>query len=111
MDTHPTSRTIAALNDGFRRSLIGGRVYLTRGVTALGEETRAAVLEKVRAFDVFNDVTDPYGEHDFGAFKFDGQRFFWKIEYYDTALEYHSEDAADPSKTTRVLTVMLADEY
>jgi hypothetical protein len=25
---------------------------------------------------------DPHGEHDFGAFEHEGQRIFWKIDYY-----------------------------
>ena len=41
----------------------------------------------------------------------DGTMLFWKIDYYDKQVEYGSEDPADPAKTTRVLTIMLADEY
>jgi hypothetical protein len=29
---------------------------------------------------------DPYGEHDFGSFELAGEKFFWKIDYYDFAL-------------------------
>ena len=54
---------------------------------------------------------DPYGEHDFGAFDHAGQRIFWKIDCYDPTEEFGSEDPADPSKTMRVLTILLADEY
>jgi Protein of unknown function (DUF3768) len=88
-----------------------GHVYLTRGVHALGKATAAAALNKVRDFDAFTASNDPYGEHDFGAFTFEGQRFYFKIDYYDRDLRYHAEDPADPHTTNRVLTVMLADEY
>ena len=61
--------------------------------------------------DAFCEDNDPYGEHDFGAFEVEGEKLFWKIDYYDKALEHGSEDPADPTRTTRVLTVMLASEY
>jgi hypothetical protein len=31
--------------------------------------------------------------------------------YFDRNLKYHSPDPTDPAVTTRVITVMLADEY
>ncbi|HUB63143.1 MAG TPA: DUF3768 domain-containing protein [Methylocella sp.] len=49
--------------------------------------------------------------HDFGSFELAGQRFFWKIDCYDKSLEFGSVDPADPENTTRVLTIMLAEEY
>jgi len=65
----------------------------------------------VRTFDGFNDENDPLGNHDFGSVIVDGVVVFWKIDYYDEGMEYGSEVPADPSKTTRVLTIMLAEEH
>ena len=51
-----------------------------------------------------------HGELDFGSFTQQGRKLFWKIDTYDAACEFGSEDPADPTKTTRVLTIMLAEE-
>ena len=51
------------------------------------------------------------GEHDFGNFEIKGERFFFKLDYYNLEMDGGSEDPADPTKTTRVLTVMKAEEY
>lgn len=68
-------------------------------------------IGRVATFTDFSADTDPHGEHDFGSFELAGRRFFWKIDYYDARMEFGSEDPADLSKTTRVLTIMLAEEY
>jgi hypothetical protein len=49
-----------------------------------------------------------YGEHDFGALEIEGERLFFKIDYYDQSLSAHSPDPADETLTKRVLTIMLA---
>lgn len=105
-----TTRT-RALNDQLRQSLTGGRIMITSGVNALGSSVVAQLLDLLCRHDQFDEGNDPHGEHDFGAFDYSGQKFFWKIDYYDLTMEFHSEDAADPEKTTRVLTLMLASEY
>jgi hypothetical protein len=105
------SRRIRVLNDNFRFTFIGGQVVMSAGVADLPMGVRAQVVVKVQNFADFNENNDPYGEHDFGSFELAGETFFWKIDYYDRDLTSGSEDPADPNKTTRVLTVMLADEY
>ena len=54
---------------------------------------------------------DPHGEHDFGSFEIEGETYFFKLDYYSLDMDGGSEDPADPEKTTRVLTIMRADEY
>ena len=106
-----TADRIRALNDDFRRTFVGGAVMITAGVEAMPVEQRRSLLAKVRAFDAFNDDNDPHGEHDFGSFELAGVSYFFKIDYYSPDLEGGSEDPANPDKTTRVLTIMRADEY
>ncbi|HTE95376.1 MAG TPA: DUF3768 domain-containing protein, partial [Bradyrhizobium sp.] len=43
------------------------------------------------------------GEHDFGAFEFEGAPIMFKIDYYDKDLNFHSPNPADPAVTERVL--------
>ena len=102
---------IAELNDKFRKGLASGRVHMTAGINAKRSEFVAKALVRVIAFDDFKADNDPHGEHDFGSFELEGEKIFWKIDYYDLAGEFGSEDPTDPKKTLRVLTVMLAEEY
>lgn len=102
---------IAQLNDLLRQTFLTGRVVLTPGIQALPDETRERVLSMVRCFDGFDAGNNPHGERDFGAFKISSQSVFWKIDCYDTDLQYLSPDPANPQVTRRVLTIMLADEY
>ena len=102
---------IALLNDAFRKTLSGGKVLLTPGVHELPDMVKAAAIQKVATFEDFSEDNDPYGEHDFGKFELCSRKFFWKIEYYDRAMEHGSEDPSDPEQTTRVMIVMLAEEY
>ena len=98
-------------NDALRMTLRGGRVLLTVGVNALPDDLKAFALQRTRTFTDFSTDNDPYREHDFGSFELAGQTFFWKIDYYDERCEFGSQDPSDPSKTTRVLTLMLASDY
>jgi len=107
MTKQSRAKRIADLNDKFRKNLVtGGRTYMTAGVNTKGPEFVSKALAKVIAFDDFNADNDPHGEHDFGSFELEGEKLFWKIDYYDLKAEFGSEDPTDPKKTLRVLTVM-----
>jgi hypothetical protein len=105
------AQAIRVLNDNFRSTLIGGRVVMTQGVSELPLETKARVILAVRSFDEFTNDNDPHREHDFGSIELGGETYFFKIDYYALDMDGGSEDPADPEKTTRVLTIMRADEY
>jgi hypothetical protein len=103
---------IAFLNDLCRTAMgVAGRVYQTRGISALQLAEQSAIREKVETFDRFTSENDPYGEHDFGSFCHNGHKIFWKIDYYDRTMTKGSEDPSDPKQTLRILTIMLASEY
>jgi hypothetical protein len=113
MNTSTDSKAdrIRSLNDAFRRTFIGGAVMITQGVEAMPLDQRRSLLQKIRSFDAFSEDNDPHHEHDFGSIDEAGVRCFWKIDYYDRKTEFGSPDPADPAVTTRVLTIMLAEEY
>jgi hypothetical protein len=100
---------IRVLNDQARQSFTGCRVVITQGVQAMSDVPK--ILDLVRWFDTFTPDNDPYGEHDFGSFRCAGETIFWKFDYYDVDLQMHSPDPSDATVTTRVLTIILADEY
>jgi hypothetical protein len=102
---------IRVLNDNFRSTFVGGRVVMTQGVNALPLGTKARVILAVQSFSNFTKDNDPHGEHDFGSFEVEGETYFFKLDLYALDLDGGSEDPADPEKTTRVLTIMRADEY
>jgi hypothetical protein len=77
----------------------------------LPADDQSAIREKVETFNDFTPGNDPHGERDFGAFEHNGNKIFWKIDYYDNTMTNGSEDPSDPKQTVRVLTIMLASEY
>ena len=121
-DQPDTTRTaiIRSLNDRFRQTFTGGAVVITAGIAGLDEATRQRIFAAVQAFDAFDEDNDPWAEHDFGAVEVASclpgsartcERVFFKLAYYDLTRAMHSEDPADPAKTERVMTIMLASEY
>ena len=116
MTTKNRAATIAALNDALRREPgtgEHGRIMMTRGVSELGIPFTMQALAKLKAFDAFTQDNDPYGEHDFGSCELEGQKLFWKIDYFEKGSDYMAgaETPDDRATTDRVLTIMLAEEY
>src|SRR6267154_3191520 len=107
----PRTQRIRALNDELRQNLAGGVAVMTPGVAALGQEAADRIVKTIAVFDDFGHANDPHEEHDFGSFEAEGHTIFFKIDYYDQNLTYHSPDPADPAVTRRVITIMLAEEY
>lgn len=103
--------TIAELNDAHRKGIPRTKTVISRWVDRLWPDTVDRVLRKVREFDDFNSDNDPYGERDYGSIELDDEKFYFKIDYFDTDFRYWSEDPSDPSKTARLLTVALRSEY
>jgi hypothetical protein len=119
---------IARLNDLARSAMgVASMVVATIGFQTLAETDQSRVRELIETFDAFTEDNDPHGERDFGTIYqlTDGgwtterprssadsqEQVFWKLDYYDRDLAGASEDAADPTQTRRVLTIMLSDEY
>lgn len=114
-----TGLTLAEQNDALRQQFAGAteaqaRAVVTRGIQAMfgsADDSNALILA-VRGFTDFNEDNDPHEMHDFFVFDFQGEKAMFKIDYYsDSTLAYGSNDPADPEKTYRVMTVMLASEY
>jgi Protein of unknown function (DUF3768) len=116
------AKQIAEMNDSFRLNFyvpcfgpraVPGHVLCTAGIAALPPETQICIWAEVANFEDFTE-DDIHGEHDFGVFRMKGlsEKVFWKIDYYaDKSCSFGSEDPADPARTFRVLTIMLASEY
>lgn len=102
---------IRALNDELRQHLLGGGAMITPGIAELGPEAVERLVKTIAVFDNFCTANDPHEEHDFGVFDFDGVEVFFKIDYFDKDLNFHSPDPGDPAVTERVITLMLATEY
>jgi hypothetical protein len=103
-----SAERIRELNDQFRRTYQGGKVMMTSGINALPASVKSRILEKVRTFDAFSNENDPHQEHDFGAFEEGGHKVFFKVDLYE---EPEVKGADGQPATTRVLTIMLAEEW
>jgi hypothetical protein len=115
MAPSPSTLRIRELNDAMRRAIPevdpNNRVVFTRGAAALSPLGQIALAILVRDFAAFTPDNDPHGEHDFGGITLQSVRYLWKIDYFDRSMTLHSPDPSDPDVTSRVLTIMRADEY
>jgi hypothetical protein len=110
------TETIARLNDRARQGLDrNARIGFTRScIAAFGDAdgisaivTQSALMKAIR--DCRFSPDNP--ERDLGILEFRGQTVWVKCDYYDLALEFGSDDPADASITTRVLTIMLPEDW
>jgi hypothetical protein len=107
---------IARLNDRARLGLDrNAKTVFTRNCLAAfcdpdGAERivyQAALMKAARSCSFSDDSP----ERDLGTFEFRGRKVWIKHDYYDLACEFGSEDPADASATTRVLTIMLPEDW
>jgi len=112
VDEEFRTKRIRRLNDALRHGQVeSGSIVITAGLKAKDEGFLGQAAKAVAEFGTFSEDNDPHGEHDFGAFDLDGEKLFWKVDYFDRSLKWGSPDPANPALTHRVLTLMLASEY
>ena len=104
-------RQIRRLNDEARITGLWSLLVFSSGLHVLGPPALREIRQLVANYDDFHADGDAYEEHDFGALDFGGHRIFWKIDCYSHSLTNASPNPADGNVTTRVLTIMLAEEY
>ena len=95
---------IAQRNDAFRKV---ETMSVSQGVFNLQDVL--GLIRAVRDYKDFSEDNDPYGEHDFGSLIWEGQKIFWKIDYFDSAFEAWADPLSN--EVERVLTVYLAEEH
>ena len=110
--------SIGRLNDRCRHGLDRtARIMVTRscldtfasGDGAMEIVVQARLYAAIR-HHVFADADSDAAERDRGNFEFEGTTVYFKIDYYDAALEYGSADPANASITRRVLTIMARED-
>lgn len=101
---------IRTQNDRLRQNLETG-VAIAVITVGVADEAVGRIVKTIAVYDDFCHENDPHEEHDFGAFEAEGHTMFFKIDYYDRSLTWHSDDPADSTITHSVITIMLAEEY
>ncbi|PKP96807.1 MAG: hypothetical protein CVT74_15955 [Alphaproteobacteria bacterium HGW-Alphaproteobacteria-13] len=115
-DTASRTATIARLNDNARLGLDRrARVQFTSNCLETFRptpETHVAFVqaELLKAFRHCEFAADS-PEHDFASILHRERKVWMKIDYYDLACDYGSEDPANAEITTRVITILLPEDY
>lgn len=120
MDIEPDKMTstaiIARLNDNARLGLDRrARVMFTRNCLETCRATpnthdalvQAELLQAFRRCEFAADSP----ERDFASILHRGRKVWMKIDYYDLACEFGSEDPTNAAITTRVITILLPEDY
>ncbi len=122
MDRAKVKTIIQQKNDNFRKNLIQiasqnqNHFYPTPLVQHLYKndmEKFYRLLDHTMNYKGFDDDNDPWLEHDLAFFEFEGERYFFKLDYYAENFKNGVEDSdkMNDEKCKRVLTLGLAEEY
>ncbi|HHX1497488.1 TPA: DUF3768 domain-containing protein [Pseudomonas aeruginosa] len=123
MDREKIKTLVQQKNDNFRKNILYLAAKVNRyhlnitpavGFEASKDESFVYRIIEAVANGSFNDDNDPHLEHDFNFFTFEGERYFWKIDYFaDERLDRHpgEENLLNDEKCFRVLTIGEAAEY
>ena len=111
-----TTERIATLNDRARLGLdCTARIIFTLNLLdSLSDGPRRNdILAQARIMKAMRDCTfsDDSPERDMAWFEVDGVKVMMKIDYYDAAFEYGSEDPANAAETRRAITLMKPEDY
>lgn len=115
-DTTSRTATIARLNDDARLGLDHrARVLFTSNCLETFRptpETHVAFVqaELLKAFRHCEFAAES-PEHDFASILHRDRKVWMKIDYYDLTCDYGSEDPANAAITTRVITILLPEDY
>ena len=97
---------LATLNDQFRKSW-REEIFTPGIISAVSDHFGLA--QAIESFVEFTEDNDPYGEQDFVSLEFEGQKVFFKIDYYDQTLSRWCDPLDNACR--RTMTIMLASEY
>lgn len=126
MDRLKIKTLIQQKNDNFRQNILylttkvnHRHLHIAPAVNHLAytdKDKLISLLEFVSNYpsNLFNEDNDPHLEHDLAFFTFEGERYFFKIDYFkDTKFKEGVEDTnkLNDKLCFRVLTIGAAEDY